>query len=143
MTGSEGILFTLESLLRRHKWQLLLFVRVVVCPERYRGDLPWGAATPQRMKADNRADACARKPHRRAEHWSHRPKSLTKMAPFDERISVSAPSPRPSGERIKGEGGRLPPYNALLLATVSGLLDEDRQEFAAEQEPLTLDPLPA
>ncbi len=56
---------------------------------------------------------------------------------------MSAPSPRPSGERIKGEGGRLHVYNALLQATVSGLQGEDRQEFAAEQEPLTLDPLPA
>ncbi len=30
------------------------------------------------------------------EHWSHGPNSPTKMVPFDERISVSAPSPRPS-----------------------------------------------
>ncbi len=66
-----------------------------------------------------------------------------KVAPFDESLSVSAPSPRPSGERIKGEGGRLHPYDALLQATVSGLQGEDRQEFVAEQEPLTLDPLPA
>ncbi len=56
---------------------------------------------------------------------------------------MSAPSPRPSGERIKGEGGRLHPQNALLQVTVSGLPGEDRQEVAAEQEPLTLDPLPA
>ncbi len=65
------------------------------------------------------------------------------MVPFDERISVSAPSPRPIGERIKGEGGRLHAYNELLQETVSGLQGEDWQEFAAEQEPLTLDPLPA
>ncbi len=55
---------------------------------------------------------------------------------------MCAPSPRPSGERIQGEGGRLHAYDALLQATVSGLQGEDRQEFAAEQEPLTLDPLP-